>query len=359
MPPAIHQFSAGFSRGDAISNEALVLRNILRSWGHPSEIFCDRELVERELRSAVGDVQDYAEACRPEDVVLLHLSTGSRVNEVFAGLPCRKAIMYHNITPPGFFEGLRARTYRSQAEGYEQVKRLADCADVNMAVSRFNADELTGLGYRDVRVMPLVLDLAALRQHTNRGILEAYRDGAVNILFVGRCARNKKLEDCLAAFHYFQRYVEPNSRFIHVGKFGLADPYYSMLLVLTRRLRLENVLFAGGVPQDELNAWYQAADVFLCMSEHEGFGIPVLESMVHDLPVLAYRAAAMPETLDGAGVLFAEKRFDQVAEMMGRLVRDEPFRASVLRGQRARLARYEERDLEAELRSHLAPLLGE
>jgi glycosyltransferase involved in cell wall biosynthesis len=354
---AIHQFVASFTRADAISNEADVLRGIFRVWGHASEIFTDPKHVQRERRHEVRAYTDGPASCGPDDVALLHLSTGSPVNRAFADLPCRKAILYHNITPPEFFEGLQERVYRTQGAGRDEARALAGVADVNMAVSAYNAKELTEMGYRDVRVVPLLLDFSMLRGPANRSVLKEYRDGLVNILFVGRCAQNKKVEDCLGAFHYFQKYVQPASRFIYVGAFGRADPYFSLLHILVKDLRLQNVVFAGRTPQDELNAYYKAADLFLCMSEHEGFCIPVLESMVHGVPVLAYRAAAVPDTMDGAGVLFDDKRFDQVAEMMGRLTGDEDLRASVLEGQRQRLQRYEAQDLEAELRNCLAPLL--
>jgi glycosyltransferase involved in cell wall biosynthesis len=112
------------------------------------------------------------------------------------------------------------------------------------------------------------------------------------------------------------------------------------------------------VPQSQLNAVYRSAHLFLCMSEHEGFCIPVIESMAHGVPVLAYAAAALPETVDGAGVLFKAKQYPWVAEMMGRAVHDAAFRSAVLRGQEARLARFRQRDLKAELAQHLAPLRG-
>lgn len=356
MTFAIHQFSAGFRRGDAISNEAVAMQRVFRSWGHASEIFCNPKRVQPDLKEQVGDVRSFAKTSRAEDIVLLHLSTGSVINSVFSELPCRKAILYHNITPPEFFRGIQERLYRSQSEGVEQVRGLAGKATVNMAVSRFNAEELTRLGFSDVKVMPLLIDLARLRERPNPNVLEQYDDGKTNILFVGRCVQNKRIEDALAAFHYFQKFVQPDSRFIHVGAFGHADPYYSMIVATQRRLLLRDVVFTGPIPQDELNALYRRAHVFLSMSEHEGFCIPLIESMVHDLPVLAYHAAAVPETLDGAGVLFTHKHFDEVAEMMDQLRRDTALRRGVIAGQRERLARYEARDLEAELRGHLAPL---
>ena len=113
----------------------------------------------------------------------------------------------------------------------------------------------------------------------------------------------------------------------------------------------------GSVRQDELNAYYGVAKAFLCLSDHEGFCIPLLEAMAHDVPVVAFAAGAVPETLDGAGVLLGEKRHDLIAEVLGRVAEDEPLRAAILKGQRERLARYERQDLAADLKRHLAPLL--
>jgi L-malate glycosyltransferase len=354
---SIHQFVAGFSNGDAISNEARVLRTVFRKWGCESEIFSEPRRILSELRGEAKDAAAYRAAARADDVVLLHLSIGSVVNDLFGQLPCRRAIKYHNITPAEFFRGIQEEIASQLTRGREQAKALAGKASVVMAVSKFNANELEQWGYKDIRVLPLLLDLEPLRGAPNRGILKKYGDGLTNILFVGRCVPNKRFEDLLAAFHYFQRYVEPASRFIHVGSFAGTERYYALLLTRVRELQLHHVEFAGSLRQDELNACYKSASLFLSMSEHEGFCIPLIESMVHDVPILAYAAAAVPETLDGAGVLFHEKRYDLIAEMMGRLVSDRAFRNAVIDGERACLARFEKRDLAGELRACLAPLL--
>lgn len=355
--PTIHQFSAGFSNGDAITNEARVMRRIFQGWGCASEIFCELKRILPELRKETRDIATAAQTVRPEDVVLLHLSIGSPVNEVFRQLRCRKALLYHNITPPEYFRGFQEQIATQLAHGREQAKALAGVAAVNLADSAFNAAELRAFGYGAVGVLPLVLDFDALRVAPHRGRLARYADGLVNILFVGRGAPNKCFHDVLAAFYYFQKYVEPQSRLIHVGSYTGLESYQALILTRLHDWQLSNVELTGTLPQAELNACYRSAQVFLSQSEHEGFCIPLIESMVHDVPVLAYAAGAVPETLDGAGVLFTEKRFDLIAEMMGRLARDQPLRDGVLAGQRARLARYEHRDLAAELRQQLAPLL--
>lgn len=353
---AIHQFVAGFSTGDAISNEARVLREMFRGWGHPSEIFSDPLCIHPALRKAAASVNTCA--VEPHDLVLLHLSIGSPVNDVFKRLDCRKVILYHNITPHTYFSLLLPQAAELLKWGRIQLRTLAGSADVNLAVSGFNATELEAAGYADVRVLPIVLDFHHLDVPADPTILGAYGDDAVNVIFVGRCAPNKCIDDLVRAFGCFQRNVEPNSRLIHAGGFNGLEAYLGLVRIQARNLGLRDVHFLGAVTPHQLVACYRVGSVFLCMSDHEGFCIPLLESMYFDVPIMAYAAGAVPETLDGAGVLFTEKRHEWTAEMMGRLVRDTGFRDSILAGQRDRLQRYRDQDLEAMLRGYLAPLLG-
>lgn len=354
----IHQFVAGFSNGDAISNEAIVMRGLFRSWGYRSDIFSESKRILPELRKNAHEVTEYAASAKPEDIVLLHLSIGSPVNDIFTSLSCRKAILYHNATPSHYFELINNRTARQLAAGREQIKSMANAATVNIADSKFNANELMTLGYREVKLLPLVLDIDKLRSTPDKKTLKKFNDSKVNILFVGRCAPNKKIEDALKAFYYFHKFIEPNSRFIHVGSFAGVERYYYLLLTQARELGIDGAVhFAGSVPQAQLNAFYRCADIFLCMSEHEGFCIPVIESMFYDTPVMAYSATAVPETMDGAGILFNDKRYDMIAEMMGRIVNDTAFRSAIVNEQRERVTRYTQRDPASELKQHLAPLL--
>ena len=355
---AIHQLVAGFSRGDAISNEAVVMRRLFREWGYESEIYCERRRVLPELRAEAGDLEDLKSRCRPEDLVFLHLSIGSRANEIFPVLPGKKALLYHNITPPEYFSLVQPSTAADLARGRAQAAALAGAAAVNLADSAYNAAELEAWGYPPSAVFPLMLDFAKLDAKPDRATLRRFADGKVNILFVGRCAPNKKIEDVISAFAYFQKGVEPDSRLILAGSYAGTERYQRLLLAMIRDLKLENVEFTGSIPQPQLNACYASARVFLCMSEHEGFCIPLVESLVHRVPVMALARAAIPEALGGSGILFAGKLFEAIAEMMGRVTRDEPFRATLLARQDARLAAFKARDLGRELRAHLQPLLS-
>ena len=334
------------------------MRALFRDWGFDSNIYCEQRRILPELRAEAFDLQELRQNGQPEDVVLLHLSIGSLANDVFRDLPGKKALLYHNITPPDYYQLVQPSTAADLARGRKQAAGLAGVATVNLADSAFNASELSTWGYPPAAVFPLMLDFEKLGGTPDRAVLRQFGDGKVNILFVGRCAPNKKIEDVMSAFAYFQKGVEPHSRLILAGSFAGTERYHRLLVTMARDLKLENVVFTGSIPQAQLNACYRSAQVFLCMSEHEGFCIPLVESLVHRVPVLAYAACAVPETLGGAGVLVHEKQFEAIAEMMGRLSREPALRAALLAGQDKRVLQLKTRDLARELRVHLAPLLG-
>ncbi len=355
--PAIHQFAAGFTRGDAISSICLELQKIFRSWGCSSSIFAEASCIMPALRDQVGTVEAFTPSADGSDIVLLHLSIGSPVNLRFQQLPCRKAILYHNVTPASYMQFINARTAAHLEHGREQVKALAGCAGLNLADSRFNADELDQLGYHDVRVFPLPFNFAALESSVDHRFLKQMDDGLTTILFVGRCAPNKRIEHLLNLFATYQHTVNPDSRLIHVGAWQGTERYHALLTAQARELQLEHVLFTGMIPQEQLNACYRRADVFVCMSEHEGFCMPLIEAMVHHLPVMAFASSAIPETLDGSGVLLHRHDYPLAAELLHRLVHDQALRRAVLAGQDRRLERYRNREPAAELRRHFEPYL--
>ncbi len=358
MTKNIHQFVSGFANGDAISNEALAIRAILRSWGYASEIYCETNRILPDLRKTAFDMSVCERALKQEDVVILHLSIGSATNDVFARLKCRKAIIYHNITPHKAFLPINSQTASCLELGRKQLAQLAGSAEVNLADSRYNAGEMTELGYKEVKVLPLVIDFSLLDSRQDNAVIRKYNDGVKNIIFVGRMAPNKKIEDCIKAFSYIQKHVNSNTRFIHIGSYAGTERYYRFTQAFAKEIGTKNVEFAGSVPQAALNAYYKIADLFLCMSEHEGCCIPILEAMHHRVPVAAFAAAAVPETMDGAGILFLEKDYPVIAETAGRVISDSILKERLIAGQDKRMTRYKKIDLAEQLKEHLKPLLG-
>jgi glycosyltransferase involved in cell wall biosynthesis len=123
-------------------------------------------------------------------------------------------------------------------------------------------------------------------------------------------------------------------------------------------LRVPDVVLTGHVSDDDLLAYYSVADVFVCLSEHEGYCVPLVEAMNAGVPVLAHAAGAVEETLDGGGVLLRDKRPELVAELVHELVTNAALRREVLASQEAAIARVRARDFAALLLDRLAPVLA-
>ncbi len=349
--PGIHQLVAGFRRGDAISEEAVLLRRLFREHGLNSQIYCEAAAIHPDSLGDVLTLDRLASDIRSDDWVILHLSIGCRANLQFAGLACRRCVLYHNVTPANYFMHVDPALAHRLKAGREQAAALRGAASLNLAVSRYNAAELTAMGYDSVKVFPLVVDFEMRRGRIDEGRHAALRrDGAVNILFVGRVVPNKRHDRLLSLFSVFQRQVEPHSRLIIAGSSLGVEAYKIVLLGQASALGVRSVEFTEFLSDAGLNACYAAADAFVCLSEHEGFCAPLLEAMAWDVPVFAKAAAAVPETLGDAGVVFGGDSPLLMAETMGRVLRDSGLREAVVRRQRRRLAAFVQRDVWREVR---------
>jgi glycosyltransferase involved in cell wall biosynthesis len=190
-------------------------------------------------------------------------------------------------------------------------------------------------------VFPIAVDVDRILHARPVPALEKWlNDGLTNFLFVGRMAPNKRIEDIVRLAEHYKRYVDAHYRFIFVGRYEGMPRYFNMVRALIAELGWlpDRFVFTGPVPDDELAAYYRAASVYISMSEHEGFCVPLIEAMAADLPVLAYACTAVPDTLGGAGVQFSPKDFEAAAELLGSLAFDDGLRAGVIEGQRRRLA---------------------
>ncbi len=333
----VNQWLPAAHRGDAVGDSARRVRDMLRRKGHEADIFAlsiDAELVD--------EIRPFAEpAAQAGDITVLHFAVPSPMTEALTTLRGRRVLQYHNITPAHFFAPYDAGIFRIAALGRTELRSLAGRVDLALGDSEYNRAELEALGFADTGVMPILVDPERLTQAPRRPVLErALDDGPANILFVGRVAPNKKLEDHIRLAEHYKRYVDTDYRFIFVGRTNAVPRYYATLqsLLLRYEMPAERFLFTGAVPDVELAAYYRTASAYVSLSEHEGFCVPLLEAMAAGVPVLAYGAAAVPETLGGAGICFTPKDLEHAAEMLGLLVYDGELRSSVIAGQRRRLA---------------------
>ena len=169
-------------------------------------------------------------------------------------------------------------------------------------------------------MLPVVPDFSHLDRRPNRLVADQFDDAWTNVMFVGRVIANKKIEDLIRFFHAYHTMFNPRSRLIIVGAHSGFERYVAALNQLAASLGLHHVHFTGHVTDEELVAYYEIADLFLCASEHEGFCVPIVESFYMEVPVLAYAATAVPATMDGAGVLYDSKDPMHVAALMDAIV---------------------------------------
>jgi glycosyltransferase involved in cell wall biosynthesis len=117
--------------------------------------------------------------------------------------------------------------------------------------------------------------------------------------------------------------------------------YFDALRHFVNSLELEDAIaLPGGVPHAQLVDQYRAADVYLSASVHEGFCVPVLEAMYHDVPVVAHRAGAVAETVGQAGLLVDTVAPSDMAASVWRAVSDLTLRARLLASGRQRLQHF-------------------
>lgn len=327
---AIHQFLDALRYGDAVGNQALWIKGLLRKWGYDSEIYVNAW--DREVEGECHFYQEYRAHTPSETGIIYHHCIGSDVTTYVRGLSEKKMLIYHNITPAHFFTPYSPTIARLCEEGRQDLASLSPFFSLAVGVSHYNARELETAGFVRTGVLPLPVP------SYNQGKIPVreWREEPFHLLSVGRLAPNKKQDDLLRLFHIYYR-LNPHSQLTLVGAFDATDPYLQRLLALRKELELEGcVKLAGRVSQEELAAWYRSAHVFLSMSEHEGFGVPLVEAMHFGLPVLTYKAAAVPETLGGAGILFCEKRFAEIAELIELIRTDHSLRHRLVEKQRER-----------------------
>jgi L-malate glycosyltransferase len=351
----INQWVPAAHRGDAIGDSAGRMRDMIRARGHLSDLYA--LTIDDDLREEVRPFAD--PAARQGDVTILHFALPSPMTEPFARLSGARVLQYHNITPAAFFAPYTPALFRLAALGRRELASLVGHVDLALGDSEFNRQELEALGFAPTGVLPIAVDTSRITDAPRRPALDAILgDGLINILFVGRIVPNKRIEDHIRLAEVYKRYVDSYYRFIFVGRTDGVPSYYAQIRALIDEFQMlpDRFWFTGPVPNEDLGTFYRWADAYVSLSEHEGFCVPLVEAMAADVPVLAYAAGAVPETLGGAGLLFAPKDLEVAAELLGMLVYDRRLRERVLEGQRRRLEDFSSAAIDTRLGGVLAEL---
>jgi len=354
----VHQIVPYLGGGEPISSQALAIHEVLRSWGVESRLYAynmdDFGRQYAQYDSEYGKVlhQDH------DDLLIYHYALYCENYRLFQRSRHRKVLVYHNITPQDFYKDYHFGSFFLCRLGRRYLRELGDY-DLALADSEYNRRELLEMGFTEEKsaVLPIYPPLDYLEAVEEDAALARWlADGKTNLLSVGRVVPNKRIEDVIKLFACYHHGVNAESRLVIAG--FMLSSYYAALASLVKSLGLEGrVHFLGRVSDAQLRACYRGCRYYVSMSEHEGFSTPLLESFHFGLVVLAYDAGAVPETMGGTGILFREKDYPLLAELIDRLERDPMLRGRVTAAQRERLGDFSKENFSRNLRRVLTDIL--
>ena len=316
-----------FQPNDAVGNDVAGMYQMLLAAGYDARIYAEH------IHAAFAGI---TEKIRPShDSIWLdpgaltiyhHAILWELGEETLAKIRHRIVIKYHNITPPEFFRSHGQHYYWACVKGKESNARLANIPDICIwGDSSYNNEEFIELGIpaSRCRVLPPVHRIEELaREPFDNVVLGAYRGHAASILFVGGMRPNKGHGKAIEVASALRNLTGHPFRLFLVGSF---DPYLSSytadLEEYVKHLELGGeVIFARSVSPSQLRSYYLNAAAFLCVSEHEGFCVPLVEAMAFRVPIVAWATTAVGETAGGCGLLYdkfdAEKMAEGIAELI-------------------------------------------
>ena len=296
----IHILTNALDYGDAVSTHCVLLKKKHPSWAWTQS--CTPNSARTAYAISVP-VEELIANSSSGDILLHQLFNHTRLLPYVEAFPGKRVLMYHNITPPEFFPtGSQVR--QSCKDGLELVKSLTGLYVRALGMSDYSRRHLEEMGYQASGVFPLFVDLDRLLSiGPDAAIMNRRWTAGTTFLFVGRIAPNKSITD-LVRFLAAYRKTGERARLVLVGDDRQHPAYVNEILRLAAKFGIRNghdLILAGKIPDAQLVAWYRTADAFIFLSEHEGFGAPLLESMAFGLPTFAYAATATEETLGGAG----------------------------------------------------------
>jgi len=338
----IDQFVHTLQYGDAISGEALTIKRVLNELGFDSQIV---SLNTHEKYKGLNISLEEFNTTRAEkcSLIINHFSISSPLNDTYKSLKnSKRALIYHNVTPPSWFSSYNQRVTEDLKKGRTDLSELINLTDLAIADSSFNGEELLELGFKDPKVLPLPLDPNRWTGPANPGILNVLSShGGPNVLHVGRIAPNKCIQDVIKAFYFFHHKFSPKSRLWLIGSDTDTELYSFELRRLVSELRLKDaVTFAGSVSDDELKAFYEKADIYLCMSEHEGFCVPAIEALHFKVPLIFFNSSALPETMGQGAIGIDQKDPLRTACIMQELIHNNAAKEELISKSQSELSRF-------------------
>jgi glycosyltransferase involved in cell wall biosynthesis len=346
---AIHQFVPSFAGRTAIGTHTREMARLVRSMGVDSHLYVDQARDTK--RGEATPYRQFAPVPGQRTILLYQLSTGSPIAAYLADRPEPLVVNYHNITPAPLIQPWEPLLAGELQRGRRELRFLAGRSTLGVADSSYNEAEMANAGYdrATLTTVPVLVDYEALGSDEDRALTERLAEShggrGATWLFVGRRAASKAQHRLIAALAVHRRLFDPDARLYLVGE-STSVRYQAALPAYAARLGVgAAVTITGSVPQRQLVSYYRSADVFVSASEHEGFGIPLIEAMGHGVPVVALACSAVGDTVGDGGILVRPDARGHappsvLAAAVHRVLTDSDLRAGMVKRGRTRAGEF-------------------
>lgn len=336
----IFQIVYSLSYGDGVGNDCIGINFLLKAAGYETEIYA--LYLDPKLKTLGAKEIKRLPHTQPEDIIIYHFSIGCDLNFWIANMRGIKILRYHNVTPAHYFEHYNQALQTACDYGRAALLYLSNKVNYCLPDSAYNEKDLRRHGYVcKMLKLPIIIPFSNYELNSDYELEQRMNDGKYNILFTGRIVPNKCQHDLIHIIYIYKKRYSQNVRLILVGSWHGMEKYHNELLEYAQKLNVcENVIFTGHVSSQQLLAYYRSASVFLCMSEHEGFCIPLVEAMYFQLPVIAYNCSAISETLGDGGIVFDRKDFEAIAQCLETLRTNCTLRENIIKKQKLQLKKY-------------------
>lgn len=348
------QASENISKGDAISHYIFLISDLLGELGIQNEILSIH--VDERVERTILTPESYE--MQEGDVILFHASIGGKMFDYLSSLQCKRIMVYHNMTPSAYFKGFDDHIANLLEQGKEQLVQAKAWINKAYGVSEFNVQCLRELGYTDVEKIPYAISFEDFDKANNVRLVKKMKTPHIfKMIFYGRVAPHKCQHDLIKLLAFYRKFYNKHAELSIMGSFNKEEQYYLALEALIQELHLSGAVhIQGHVPYTELVSSIHAADAFVCMSEHEGLLVPILECFHAGIPVVAYGAGAIPETMGNAGICLSEKSFKEAAKALHRLETEQEYRNSIIEQQQDRARDFDPTHLREALQTLLSSL---
>ena len=337
-------------RNDAIGNDVMHQFKVL-THNHIKTVIFTQEVEVKEMHPHVIDGNGAASLLSDPDTLLIYHHGGCWDDgfNLLKEAQCRCYVKYHNVTPAHFFTPYNKTYEHFCARGVEQTAALAHLKNITafLCDSPFNAQEMQAHGVSSdrIKIVPPFhkLDDFKTCQIDPALARTLQAPDSVNLLFVGRVVPNKGHSHLIRVAGACRRMYDDNIQLYLAGGMDPAlDSYFQDLKTLARQEGVsDRVHFTGAISFNALYTYYAHSHLFLLMSSHEGFCLPVLEAQYNRLPVIALDSCAVSHTMGPEQLLFEKPDYPTFAAAVHVLFHSSACRTHLATAGRKNLQRFD------------------